>query len=437
MKRVNVAHQEVRGPKKTMPSSSDPRDILNLLSPGMRVFVHAGASLPRDFLDALSAEPDRARGVEFIGAFIPGVNNFDFAALAPDARMITTFGGAFHRKLPARERIHVLPKGYMSFVRYLADQEFDLAIVHVAPPAADGRCSYGINQDFVPLAVPRARKLAAFVNRAMPDIDGEPGPELDDLALTIEVDTPLPEYPAGAPSPEIAAIAAHAANLINDGDTIQIGIGKVQSAIVRALHAHRDIGVHSGMIDEAIVELAENGVITGRRKDFDVGTILTGMVFGTRATCEFCAGPGVKFRAADYTHAPKVLCEIKNFVAINSAVEIDLFGQTNAELVHGGLVSGSGGFHDFMIGARLSPNGRSIVALPATGGGVSRIVAQICAPGIVTGLRSDADIFVTEHGVAKLRDLAQDARAEALIAIAAPEHRGALWDQWREMLQHL
>jgi 4-hydroxybutyrate CoA-transferase len=420
-----------------MQSSTDPRDILNLLSPGMRVFVHAGASLPRDFLDALSTEPERARGVEFVGAFIPGVNTFDFAALAPDARMVTTFGGAFHRKSPARKRIHVLPKGYMSFVRYLADQKFDLAIVHLAPPGADERCSYGINQDFIPLAARRAGKLAAFVNRAMPDIDGEPGPKQSDLALAIEVDTPLPEYPSDVPSPELAAIARQAASLIKEGDTIQIGIGKVQSAIVRALHDHRDIGVHSGMIDDAIVELAQKGVVTGRRKDFDQETILTGMVFGTRATYAFCAQPTLKFRAADYTHAPKVLGEIKNFVTINSAVEIDLFGQTNAELVRGGLVSGSGGFHDFMIGARLSPNGRSIVALPSTGGGVSRIVARLCEPGIVTGLRSDADVFVTEYGAAQVRNLAQDARAEALIEIAAPEHRGALWDQWREMRKRL
>src|SRR5438270_3755352 len=145
-----------------MQSSSNTRDILDLLSPGMRIFVHAGVSLPRDFTNALSAEPERARGIEFIGAFIPGVNTFDFAALAPDARMISTFGGAFHRKSPAHERIHVLPKGYMSFVRYLADQQFDLAILHLAAPGADGRLSYGINQDFIPLAAPRAQKLAAL-----------------------------------------------------------------------------------------------------------------------------------------------------------------------------------------------------------------------------------------------------------------------------------
>ena len=155
-----------------MQRSSNPRDLLDMLSPGMRVFVHAGASLPRDFTDALSADPERARGVEFTGAFIPGVNTFDFAALAPDAWIVTTFGAAFHRKSPARERIHVLPKGYMSFVRYLAGQEFDLAILHLAPPGADGRCSYGINQDFVPLAARRAKRLSAFVNRAMPDVDG-------------------------------------------------------------------------------------------------------------------------------------------------------------------------------------------------------------------------------------------------------------------------
>src|SRR5436305_13683737 len=150
-----------------MQKQTSPRDILNLLSPGMRVFVHAGASLPRDFTDALSAEPERARGVEFVGAFIPGVNIFDFAALAPDARMITTFGGGFHRKSPARERIHVLPKGYMSFVRYLADQTFDLAILHLAPPGADGRHSYGINLDFISLVFTRALNFYAFSYRAM------------------------------------------------------------------------------------------------------------------------------------------------------------------------------------------------------------------------------------------------------------------------------
>jgi 4-hydroxybutyrate CoA-transferase len=420
-----------------MPTSTSPRDILDLLAPGMRVFVHAGASLPGDFTDALAAEPERARGVEFTGAFIAGVNDFDFAALAPQARMVTTFGGGFHRKSPASERIHVLPKGYMSFVRYLAEQEFDLTVLHLAPPAADGRLSYGINQDFVPLAVRRSKKLAAFVNGAMPDVKGEPGPRVTDLTIAVQVDTPLPQYPAGAPSPQIETIARRAATLINDGDTIQIGIGKVQSAIVRALHAHRDIGVHSGMLDEAIADLADKGVITGRKKDFDKGKIIAGMVFGARATYEFCARPPVEFRAADYTHAPKVLGEITHFVAINSAVEVDLFGQCNAEVVGTGLISGSGGFHDFMIGARLSPNGRSIVALPSTGGGVSRIVAQICAPGIVTGLRSDADIFVTEHGIARVRDLAQDARAEALIAIAAPEHRGPLSAQWRDIRKRL
>ncbi|GAC1341279.1 MAG: acetyl-CoA hydrolase/transferase C-terminal domain-containing protein [Beijerinckiaceae bacterium] len=420
-----------------MKSSTSRRDILDLFSPGMRVFVHAGASLPRDFLDALSAEPERARGVEFVGAFIPGVNTFDFAALAPDARMTTTFGGAFHRKSPARERIHLLPKGYMSFVRYLADQQFDLAVLHLAPPGADGRCSYGINQDFVPLAAPRARKLAAFVNRAMPHIDGEPGPRLNELALAIDVDTPLPEYPVGAPSAELVAIARHAASLIHDGDKVQIGIGKVQSAIVRALHAHRDLGVHSGMIDDAIVELAEAGIINGRRKSIDKGKIITGMVLGTRATYEFAARAPVQFRSADYTHSPAVLASTENFVAINSALEVDLFGQTNAEVLAEALVSGSGGFHDFMVGARLSPGGRSIVALPATGAGRSRIVPLLSRPGIVTGLRSDADIFVTEHGIAKVRDLAQDARAEALIAIASPKHRGALTDAWRDMRQRL
>ncbi|MDE2362221.1 MAG: hypothetical protein KGM42_06040 [Hyphomicrobiales bacterium] len=418
----------MKSPKRLSPAAA-----LSMLAPDMRVFVHAGPSECTTFIDAIRSDPERARGVDFWGVFIPGVNTTDYCALAPDARVTSTFVTPALSRSFAAGRVKFLPKAYSGFARVLAATPLDLAILRLSPPEPDGRMSFGINQDYAPIAARTAKKILAFVDHAMPRVTGEPGLREEDCDALVEIDEKLMPCPAAAPGGTLAKVGATAATLIRDGDTIQIGIGKVQSAVLANLFDRRDLGLHSGMIDDAIAALAEKGVLNNSKKSADRGLSVTGMAIGTQAAWDYSTHANLRYRSADYTHAAAAIAAQDNFVAINSAIEVDLFGQCNAETLGGRQISGAGGFHDFQRGAWGSKGGRSIVALPATAGGASRIVARLGAPAIVTGPRNDADYIITEYGIAALRDLDLDARAEAMMMIAAPEYRSALAEAWREL----
>lgn len=415
-----------------IPRTLTPAAALSLLEPGMRVFVHAGPSECMTFVEALKADPERARGVEFVGVFIPGLNATDYSALAPDARIASTFVSPPFAEAFANGRLRYLPKAYSGFASVLARMKIDLAVLRVSPPGADGRMSFGLNQDYAPIAARTARRVLAFVDRSMPHVAGEPGLAREDCDALVEIDEPLRPFPASSASGTLEKVGINAARLIRDGDTIQIGIGKVQSAVLANLFDRKRLGLHSGMIDDAIAALIDKGVLDNSAKSADRGLAVTGMAIGTQAAWACAARPDMRFRSADYTHAAAVISAQDNFVAINSAIEVDLLGQCNAEMLGGRQISGAGGFHDFQRGAAGSKGGRAIVALPASAGGASRIVARLSA-GVATGPRNDADYIVTEYGIAALRDLDLDARAEALIMVAAPQFRSELASAWKDM----
>lgn len=403
-----------------------------MLQPGMRVFVHAGPSECMTFVEAQKADPERARGVEFVGVFIPGLNTTDYSALAPNARIASTFVSPPFAEAFAAGRLRYLPKAYSGFAGMLARMKIDLAVLRVSPPGPDGRMSFGINQDYAPIAARVAQRVIAFVDVNMPCISGEAGLRVEDCDAIVEIDEPLRPFPAATASGTLEQVGVNASRLIRDGDTIQIGIGKVQSAVLANLFDRKHLGLHSGMIDDSIAALMDRGVLDNSAKSADRGLGVTGMAIGTQACWACAARPDMRFRSADYTHAASVISAQDNFVAINSAIEVDLLGQCNAEMLGGRQISGAGGFHDFQRGAAGSNGGRAIVALPSSAGGASRIVARLPA-GVATGPRNDADYIVTEHGMAALRDLDLDARAEALIMIAAPQFRSELTDAWKDM----
>ncbi len=403
-----------------------------MLEPGMRVFVHAGPSECMTFVDALKADPGRARGVEFVGVFIPGLNTTDYSALAPGARIASTFVSPPFADAFAAGRLRYLPKAYSGFAGMLARMEIDLAVLRVSPPGPDGRMSFGLNQDYAPIAARIAKRVLAFVDANMPHVAGEPGLREEDCDAIVEIAEPLRPFPAAAASGTLEKVGVNASKLIRDGDTIQIGIGKVQSAVLANLFDRRRLGLHSGMIDDSIAALMDKGVLDNSQKSADRGMGVTGMAIGTTACWDCATRSDMRFRSADYTHAASVISAQDNFVAINSAIEVDLLGQCNAEMLGGRQISGAGGFHDFQRGAAGSKGGRAIVALPSSAGGASRIVARLPA-GVATGPRNDVDYIVTEHGMAALRDLDLDARAEALIMIAAPQFRSELTDAWKDM----
>jgi len=221
------------------------------------------------------------------------------------------------------------------------------------------------------------------------------------------------------------AIARHVAGLVEDGATLQLGIGNVPEAVLAALHGHRDLGLHSGAVGDGIATLAEAGVLTHARKSRDRGVGIGGILMGGAALRRWAhRNPQLQLRGTEYTHDPEVLAASHQLTAINAAIEVDLTGQVNAEVAAGGYVGAVGGAVDFLRGAARSRGGLPIVALPATARGATRIVAQLSGP--VSTPRSDAGLVVTEHGVADLRGQPLSRRVRRLLDIAAPEHRAAL-----------
>lgn len=310
----------------------------------------------------------------------------------------------------------------------------DLAIAQLTPPDAEGWCSPGVSADFLPLAWARARRRIAHLNPRMPRTRGSFRVHISELDQAVEADLPIAEFRERLPGPLEARIASHVAEIVRDGDTLQFGIGGVPLAIASALCNHRRLRLHTGMATSALRTLWDCGTLD-RDAQCTVGTLL-----GDNALQDFAAAlPTLRLHDVRHTHNPTVIGAIPRFVSINGAVEIDLFGQVNAERVRGTVQAGPGGLPVFAAGAQRSPGGRLVICLPATaqGGAVSRITPVIGSGGLVTLPRHLADIVVTEHGAAHVRGLDAQRRAEALIAIAAPEHRGSLaaaWDDLRRVV---
>lgn len=420
-----------------MPQNIEAPEAAALLKPGMTVFVQGAASEPTHILGAIADAPGAADGVHFVYVFLAGINRFDPAVLSDRARATCFFVTAQNRASVAAGKTRFLALHYSRIFTYLRDAaQIDLALVQVAPPDREGRCSLGVSVDFAPSALAKAGTVVAEINRAMPAPPGSPTIPYEAIDFAVHTDHPLVTYEETPPPEEMTAIGRSVASLIEDGDCIETGIGRVPGAVLAALGGKRDLGIHTGMVSAPIIQLMEKGVVTGARKNIDQGKVVTGVALGGAGFFDFLgASPSILFRPADYTHDVATIARLDNFVAVNSVLEVDLFGQINAETQAGRLTGGTGGLMDFMRGARLSKNGRSIVALRASGAGgtVSRIVPALGAGQMVTGARTDVDFVVTEHGIADLRYQSVADRAQALIAIAAPDFRDQLERAWRSL----
>lgn len=312
----------------------------------------------------------------------------------------------------------------------------DVAFVQVSPAGPDGRHSFGLTHDFVREMVDAARTVVAEINDQVPYTHGEDwlGPERIDIL--VETSRPPVELAPAAIGAVDRAIAGLAAPFIPDGATLQMGIGAVPEAITALLGDRRGLGVHSGMIGNGIADLMRRGIVDNSRKPFDAGVTITGALIGTADLYRFAdANPAIGLRSCRTTHNPAILGAIPNLVSINSAIEVDLTGQVNAEVAGGRYVGATGGQGDFARAGARSPGGRSIIALPATakGGQLSRIVATLSGP--VTTPRSDADIIVTEYGAAELKGQPIAERIRRMIAIADPAFREPLVREAHEIMK--
>ena len=411
----------------------DAIEVGGLLRPGMRVWVAGSSNEPRALVEGLSRacerEPGTADGVTFLQFPLPGMNRFDFSSLGTATRMESFFLTRDLREGHATGRVQYLPMHMRHVYDYLACG-LDIALVQCTRDAS-GVLRAGPNVDFHRAALGGAKIVVAELNTALPAPAG--APPIDEGTIDYLVTSANGPMTLPPPEPdEVArAIGAHVASLIRDGDCIQTGIGAIPAAILAALADKNDLGLHGGLLDDGGRALIDAGVVNGAAKSHMQGAHVTGMLVGSAGLFEWAASRADVFLVgADVTHESRTIALIDNFVSINSAVEVDLDGQVNAEVVAGRQISGVGGAVDFMRAARMSRGGRSIVAMTATAarGRVSRIVPRTT---VVTALRTDVDIVVTEYGIAKLHGASQDLRAEALIAIAHPDFHADLRRAWQ------
>ena len=405
--------------------------LVDELRAGERVFVPTLSAESALLHDELRADPERARGVTFCGVQLPGIDRIDYLALHPQARQRAYFMSPAVRSGLAQGRAELLSLDYLGIARHLLDEApVDLAIAQLTPPDAGGWCSPGPAADFMPLVGARARRRAAHLNPLLPRTRGSFRVHVSELDFSVEAEAPLLDY-AEAPSGAVESrIGAHVAPLVRDGDTLQFGIGAVPSSLAQALTGHRGLRLHGGMQSSALRTLWDAGAL-----DRDA-RITTGIVLGDSALRDFAARLETLWLTdVTQTHGTPVLAAIPRLMAINSAIEVDLFGQVNSERAGGAIQAGAGGLPAFAQGALASPGGRLLICLPATArrGTLSRIVPALDARSLCTLPRYLADAVVTEHGVAELRGLSLDARAQALIAIAAPEQRATLASAWDEI----
>ena len=412
-----------------MPKPIAAGDVPGLLRPGMTVYAPGLAGETPVLVAALRAAAQACAGVRFIGVWLPGINRVDYAGLHPQARATAFFVTRDMAASFAAGRVDFRPLSYFETFRYLRDRAtIDLAILHTALPDAAGELSLGVANDFTPAVLAKARRKVALVNPQMPRTRGAARIPLAEVDWIVDADAPLPAE-GDADDPVFDAIGRQVAGLIGDGDTLEVGVGRVQR-VFGALAGIRDLRVHSGAITTPLLRLAAaSGIAEG------ADAVTAGVALGSAELYRFVRDdPRVRFAPVGWTHDIATLAAIPRFVAVNSVIEVDLLGQANAEMIGGRQVGASGGLVDFMRGARASEDGRAIVALPATAKGstVSKIVAALPAHCAVGVARGDMDKVVTEYGVADLRQADVDERAQALIAIAAPAFRDDLARAWAE-----
>ena len=401
-------------------------EFARYLRPGDTVAWSQACGEPLSLTEALVAQRASISGVRcFLGIPCTDTVRPEHA----DHLRFTSYSGAGpNQALLGAGVLEIVPCHYSALPATLSAGPLraDAVLLALPPARPDGSYGLGLSADYIRTLVGSARVVLAEVSDQIPDVGCAKPLAASDLDVVVRTSRPPAHYHQARPVQAAeAAIAALVADLIQDGATLQLGIGSMPSAVLHALAGHRDLGVHSGMITDAMADLIETGAVTGARKTADRGQVVTGFLMGTSALIDHAArNRAVVLRDTRYTHDPAVLAAQHRLTAINAAIEVDLTGQINTETIGGRYVGAVGGAADFMRGAATSPGGIAITVLPSTAGSASRIVARLSGPASVS--RSDAGVIVTEHGIADLRGRSLAERQRRMLAIADPAHRETL-----------
>ncbi len=412
-----------------MPRRIDPGDLAAVLPAGGLTLVSACSAESALLADAVEAAGAALGSMVFCGVLVGGLNRRTWRA-GPGSRVLTFFQTPELRR--EAERVEFLPLCYQDILALLHTRRRpDAMLFSCAPPDEAGWCSFGTEVAFGAALWPNVPVRIAHINPAMPRTPGDRGIPFGEITAFMEAEQPLLTTPPSGDDPTSAAIAGHVGGFVGDGATLQTGLGRIPDAVLRSLSNRRNLSAQTGLMGEGLLALVEAGVIERP------GAATVGVAIGSERLYASLDHPAFQFRPTSITHDPARLAAIDPLVTINSALEVDLFGQAYAELAPGGLMSGPGGASDFARGAR--GHGLRIVALPATAGRerVSRIVAPGRGRGPVSLGRMDVDVVVTEHGAADLRLLDHAARARALLDISAPERREPLERAWTDYAKSL
>ena len=409
--------------------TASPEEAVGLIRSGDRVVVGHACGEPSCLLDALVQNAAAYENVEIVHMVAMGKAEYCRPEYAGAFRHNALFVGGATRDAVFEGLGDFTTCFFWEVPGFFRDPDVlpvDVALIQVTPPDENGNCSLGVSVDYTYQAVQQARTVIAQVNDQMPFTLGlHSTVPVEQITCFVPRSTPVIELSPPSIGPVEEAIGRNCAALIRDGDTLQLGIGAIPDAVLRFLGDKNDLGIHSEMFSDGVVELVERGVINNRRKTLQPGKSVAAFLMGTRRLYDYAhRNPAVMMAPVDYVNDPRVICQNDNMVSINSCVQVDLMGQAASETVGYKQISGTGGQVDFIRGAAMSRGGRSILAFPSTvKGRTSKIVPLLDEGAAVTTSRDDVDYVVTEYGAAHLKGRTLRDRARALIQIAHPDFR--------------
>lgn len=413
-------------------------DIVSIIGPGSNIGMGNACAEPQTLIDSLIRNKDRLEGIEIYGMIHYWTDRFIKEKMGEKLKFNVFMVDKFTVKGIKEGFTGYIPCRYSRIPELFTDGHIhlDAVLISVSPPNPKGNCSFGVSADFTQAMAKSARTVIAEVNRRMPYVYGDNFINIKEIHYMVETDRQLPQVPSGNLGEVDVKIAKAVSDLIEDGATIQIGIGRLSEAVLEQLHDRKRLGIHSGLLSEGVVDLIRKGAVDNSQKGLKNGKSVTTTIIGTDKLFNFVdRNREIESYPSNYTHNQVTLAKLNSLHAINSAIQVDLTGQINAETVGSLQISGIGGQTDFMSGAALSKGGKSIIALSSLSkdGLKSKIVPCLDKGASVTSVRQDVDYVVSEYGAAYLRGKTLSERSKALIKIAHPKFREWLESERRSL----
>ena len=408
-----------------------PKEAVSKIKSNDRVVVGHAVGEPSTLIDALVENKENYENVEIVHMVAMGKGEYAKEGMEKYFKHNSLFVGASTRNAVNSGRADYTPCFFYEVPRLFKEgyMKVDAALIQVSKPDEHGYCSFGVSNDYTKPAADCAKIVIAEVNENMPRTMGDSFIHVSDIDYIVETSHPIIELKQPKIGEVEKAIGKYCASLIEDGSTLQLGIGAIPDAVLLFLNDKKDLGIHSEMISDGVVELVKSGVITNRRKTLHPGKIVVTFLMGTKKLYDFVNNnPMVEMYPVSYVNNPTVIAQNYKMVSINSCVQVDLMGQVCSESIGMKQISGVGGHIDFVRGASMAQDGKSIIAIPSTAakGKVSRIVPFLDHGAAVTTSRNDVDYVVTEYGIARLKGKTLKERAKVLISIAHPDFREGL-----------